>query len=231
MKNLQAKDLAAYIDHTLLKPESTETDLRRLCAEARELSFFAVCVNSSYVPLVTQELQGSSVKVVSVIGFPLGAMASAVKAQEAEYALKNGADEIDMVLPLGFLKAGNMARVREDIATVAQVCKQHCLKVILETGLLTMDEKKTGCRLSVEAGAHFVKTCTGFAVGKAEISDIQLMRQIVGPHFGVKASGGIKSTESAIALIQAGANRLGTSSGPALVKNQIQNQNSGPSGY
>lgn len=216
-------DLAKYIDHTLLKADASSADLLKLCQEAREFGFFGVCVNSSHVEFVVRELAGSAVQVISVIGFPLGVMATESKAQEAEYALSQGATEIDMVLHLGAMRDKNYSRVRSDIKAVAEVCKSHILKVILETGLLNQDEKRIGCELSVEAGAQFVKTCTGFSNGKAEIADIELMRRIVGANIGVKASGGIKTTEAATALILAGANRLGTSSGPALVKNeQIQ---------
>lgn len=221
-----AKELARFIDHTLLKPDAGEADLRKLCAEAREHRFFGVCVNSAHVPLVARELKGADVRTVSVIGFPLGAMDTRAKAFEAELALKGGAAEIDMVLALGAMKEKNFARVEEDIAAVAAVCKDHVLKVILETVFLTDEEKRIACELSRKAGAHFVKTCTGFAGGGATISDIALMREAVGPDFGVKASGGIKTTAAAIALVDAGANRLGTSSGVAL----IQGQAAGP-GY
>lgn len=220
MNHLNSQDLAPYIDHTLLKPEATEHDLEKICHEAIQLHFFGVCVNSAHVPFVTQKLQGTKVKTVSVVGFPLGAMASGPKASEADWALRAGASEIDMVLNIGWMKQKAFDRVKSDIAAVASVCRNHVLKVILETGLLTDEEKKIACQLSVEAGAHFVKTCTGFAVGKAEVADIRLMRSIVGASVGVKASGGIKTADAAWALIDAGANRLGTSSGPALVANQ-----------
>lgn len=221
-----AKELARFIDHTLLKPDASENDLRKMCTEAREHGFFGVCVNSMHVPFVVQELKGSSVQIVSVVGFPLGAMDTRAKAFEAELALKNGAREIDMVIDIGAMKEKNFNRAEKDIAAIAAVCKDHTLKVILETVFLTDEEKRIACTLTRNAGAHFVKTCTGFAGGGATISDIALMREVVGADFGVKASGGIKTTAAAIALIDAGATRLGTSSGVAL----IQGQAAGP-GY
>lgn len=221
---MNAKELAPFIDHTLLKPDASEADLRKICAEARECGFFGVCVNSSHVPLVATELQGTQVVVVSVVGFPLGAMASAAKAFEAEWALKAGATEIDMVLPIGAMKEKNFDRVKQDIGEVAKVCGPRALKVILETIFLTDEEKRIACEISRDAGAKFVKTCSGFAGGGATISDIALMREAVGPDFGVKASGGIKTTAAAIALIDAGANRLGTSSGVALISGQAAGQ-------
>lgn len=211
------KNLAAWIDHTLLRPEASQDEVRKLCLEAKNFGFFGVCVNSSHVKLAAAELSGSTPKLVSVIGFPLGVATSSSKAFEAAEALASGAHEIDMVIHIGALKEGRYDFVRKDIAEVVKACGGKTLKVILETGLLDNDEKKIGCQLSVEAGANFVKTCTGFSTGKAEIADIRLMRQIVGPNIGVKASGGIKTSEAAWALIDAGATRLGTSSGPALV--------------
>lgn len=209
--------LHQFIDHTLLKPEAREVDIRRLCQEALQFDFFGVCVNSSFVSLAARELSSARPRVISVVGFPLGAMMTRAKAFEAELALAAGAHEIDMVLPIGALKDGNYSRVKSDIRDVAEVCQNHILKVILETGLLTEEEKRVACELSVEAGANFVKTCTGFAKGQAEVADILFMRQIVGPQIGVKASGGIKTPEQAQRFIEAGANRLGTSSGPALI--------------
>lgn len=213
-------NLAAAIDHTLLKPEATSEMIRKLCQEAIDCQFFGVCVNSSWVPLATSLLQGRSAKTVAVIGFPLGAAAAASKAFEAEWCVRQGAAEIDMVLHLGAMKEKNWSFVKDDIAQVVRASQGASVKVILETGLLSAEEKRIGCRLSVEAGAHFVKTCTGFNVGAATVEDIALMRESVGLAFGVKASGGIKTPAQALALIEAGANRLGTSSGVALVQGQ-----------
>lgn len=212
--------LASYIDHTLLKPEASKDQILLTCQEALEHQFFGVCVNSSWVPTVVEALKGAKVATVAVIGFPLGAMSSRAKSFEAEWCVKAGAQEIDMVLHLGALKEKNFARVQSDIAEVVKGCGSAQLKVILETGLLTNDEKKAACELAVNAGAHFVKTCTGFNLGSATVEDIKLMREVVGPQFGVKASGGIKTQAQALALIEAGATRLGTSSGVQLVKNE-----------
>lgn len=213
-------NLAAAIDHTLLKPEATSEQIRKLCQEAIDCQFFGVCVNSSWVPLAASLLKGQKQKTVAVVGFPLGAMTSKAKAFEAEWCATQGAAEIDMVLHLGAVKEKNWSLAKEDIAAVVRASQSARVKVILETGLLTNEEKKTACELTVEAGAHFVKTCTGFNVGAATVEDIALMRQTVGPKFGVKASGGIKTPAQAIALIEAGADRLGTSSGVALVQGQ-----------
>jgi deoxyribose-phosphate aldolase len=212
-------NLAAYIDHTLLKPEASSDQIQKFCQEALSHGFSGVCVNSSWVPMVVGHLKQSLVKTVAVIGFPLGAMNSSSKAFEAEWCVKHGAAEIDMVLHLGALKEKNFDFVRTDISEVVRAAGAAALvKVILETGLLNQEEKKAACELTVEAGAHFVKTCTGFNVGSATVDDIRLMRETVGPKFGVKASGGIKSAAQAQALIEAGANRLGTSSGVLLVQ-------------
>ncbi len=212
--------LASYIDHTLLKPEAQSDHILKLCQEAREAKFFGVCVNSSWVPTAVAALQGSPVQTVSVIGFPLGAMSTRAKAFEAEEAARAGATEIDMVLAIGALKEKNYSYVENDIREVVKACGPAKLKVILETGLLNQDEKKIACELSVKSGAHFVKTCTGFSIGSATIDDIKLMREIVGPHVGVKASGGIKTPQQALALIEAGATRIGTSSGLLLIQGQ-----------
>ncbi len=209
-------NFALYIEHTLLKPETREGDIRKLCAEAITHSFFGVCVNSSYIALAKSVLKNQS-KVVSVVGFPLGACATKTKASETADAVENGADEIDMVIHLGFLKDQRRADVINDIRSVVEAAQGQPVKVILETGLLTQDEKILACHLARDAGAHFVKTCTGFASGQAEVSDIQLMHSLVGAGMGVKASGGVRTPEKALALIQAGATRLGTSSGVQLV--------------
>lgn len=209
-------NLARMIDHTLLKPESTLAQIHKLCQEARDHHFFSVCVNSTWVTTAVAELKGSEVKTVAVIGFPLGAMATAAKAFEADWCVRHGAAEIDMVINLGALKDRNLDLVEQDIASVVKAAAGAPVKVILETGLLTQEEKRLACQAAVRAQAHFVKTCTGFSVGSATAEDVQLMRQEVGPQMGVKASGGIKSAEQAELLIEAGADRLGTSSGVAL---------------
>lgn len=213
-------NLAPYIDHTLLKPEATSEQIQKLCQEAVENRFFGVCVNSSRVPEAVRHLKGSEARVVAVVGFPLGASSEATKAFEAEWCVKQGAAEIDMVLNLGALKERNLDLAREDIRAVVRASGPAPVKVILETGLLNQEEKRIACRLSVEAGARFVKTCTGFNIGSATVEDIQLMREAVGPSFGVKASGGIKTPSMAQALIEAGATRLGTSSGLLLIQGQ-----------
>lgn len=212
--------IAKYIDHTLLKPEASTEAILKTCEEAIQFGFFGVCVNSSFISLVAQKLQGTSVASVAVIGFPLGAMSTAVKSFEADFCARNGAKEIDMVLNIGKLKEKDYAAVQSDITQVVRASGEAIVKVILETALLTNEEKEIACKISVDAGAKFVKTCTGFGGGGATVEDIQLMRRIVGPNIGVKASGGIKSREMAEALIKAGANRLGTSSGVALVQGQ-----------
>lgn len=212
--------LAQYIDHTLLKPEASTEAILRTCEEAIQFGFFGVCVNSSFISLVSQKLLGSNVIPVAVIGFPLGAMSTAAKAFEADHCARNGAREIDMVLHIGKLKEKDYTAVQSDITQVVRASGEALVKVILETALLTNEEKEVACRISVDAGAKFVKTCTGFGGGGATVEDIQLMRRTVGPNIGVKASGGIKSRELAEALIRAGANRLGTSSGIALVQGQ-----------
>lgn len=211
-------NVSEYIDHTLLKPEATSDQIRQICAEAKTHGFFGVCVNSYWIPLVSEVLKDSDVSPVAVVGFPLGAMATQIKADEALWCRDHGALEIDMVLNIGRLKEGNFASVEEDIRAVVKSVSTLPVKVILETSFLTDEEKTKACKLAVRAGAHFVKTSTGFGGGGATIEDIILMRKAVGPKIGVKASGGIKNLEQAIALIEAGANRLGTSSGVSLVQ-------------
>jgi deoxyribose-phosphate aldolase len=212
--------LASMIDQTNLRPEATPDQIIRLCQEAREFRFAAAVVNPAYVELASSELTGSDVKVASVVGFPLGATLSSVKRFEAGEALKLGAGEIDMVLNLGALKSGNRALVESDIRSVEEVTHERggLLKVILETGLLSEDEKKLACELSASAGADFVKTSTGFLGGGATVADVRLMRRIVGPNLGVKASGGIRTAADAKAMIEAGANRIGTSSGVKIME-------------
>ncbi len=212
-----SETMASYIDHTLLKPEATEEQVLMLCTEARKHNFYSVCINSSYVSVAARALQGSAVKVCAVVGFPLGAVTTATKAFEAREAVANGATEIDMVIHVGALKSGNEKYVADDIAAVVKAAGGNIVKVIIETGLLTDEEKITACRLAGQAGAHFVKTSTGFGPGGATIADIQLMRETVGAHLGVKASGGVRTPEAARQMIDAGASRIGTSSGIAIV--------------
>ncbi|MFN7453426.1 MAG: deoxyribose-phosphate aldolase [Pseudobdellovibrionaceae bacterium] len=212
------QNLASYIDHTLLKPEVTPDQIETLCREAAEHRFFGVCVNSCYIALAKKSLTGTSVKVVSVVGFPLGVMETSAKAFEAQRAVQLGADEIDMVINVGHFKAGNFNYVKDDIKAVVTAAQGKPVKVILETSLLNEEQKRKACELSVDAGAHFVKTSTGFGGGGATKEDILLMRSVVGPKLGVKASGGVKNTEQAWEMIKAGATRLGTSSGVQLVQ-------------
>lgn len=212
------RDLAPYIDHTLLKPGATEADILRLCDEARTYGFYAVCVNPYWVRTAAKRLEGTPVKVCTVIGFPLGATPTAVKVYETKQALSDGANEVDMVLNIGALKSGHESAVRDDIAAVVQAVEGKALvKVILETGLLTDEEKALACRLAKEAGAHYVKTSTGFGPGGATVADVRLMREVVGAEMGVKASGGVRDAQTARAMIGAGATRIGTSSGVAIV--------------
>jgi len=212
-----ASDLAGMIDHTLLKPEATPEDVRKLCEEARQYGFASVCVNSSHVPRARAHLGGSQVMVCAVVGFPLGAMAPGAKAFEAREAVRNGASEIDMVMNIGALKDGDYALVQEDISKVVVASRPAKVKVILETGMLTDEEKVAACTLAKLAGAHFVKTSTGFGKGGATAADVALMRRVVGGGMGVKASGGIKTQEDAVNMLRAGANRLGCSAGVAIV--------------
>ncbi len=212
------KALAALIDHTLLKPEATEAEVRKLCQEARDYQFCSVCVNTSWVSRCRDLLRGSGVKVCCVVGFPLGAMESRSKAYETREAIANGADEIDMVVNIGALKSRDLALVEKDIRAVVQAARNKVTKVILETGLLTDEEKVLACQIAKKASATFVKTSTGFAKGSAATAeDIALMRRTVGPRMGVKASGGVRSLADARKMIEAGATRIGTSSGVAIV--------------
>jgi deoxyribose-phosphate aldolase len=212
------QEIAKLIDHTLLKPTATEDDIRRVCDEARAHGFASVCVNTSFVPIVAESLKGSSVKTCAVVGFPLGAMATKSKALETNQAIADGADEIDMVIHLGHMLAGNHDYVREDIRAVVTAAQGRLVKVIIETVVLDDAQKRTACRIAVDAGAAFVKTCTGFAGGGATVEDIALMRETVGPDIGVKASGGIRDAAGAVALVKAGATRLGASAGVAIVQ-------------
>ncbi|HEM3680921.1 TPA: deoxyribose-phosphate aldolase [Streptococcus suis] len=209
--------LNKFIDHTILKPETTQEHVEKILSEAKEYDFASVCVNPTWVSLAAESLKDSDVKVCTVIGFPLGANTSAVKAFETKDAIANGADEIDMVINVGALKAGNDALVLDDIKAVVDASGDKLVKVIIEACLLTDDEKVRACQLSKEAGADYVKTSTGFSTGGATVADVALMRKTVGPDMGVKASGGARSYEDAIAFIEAGASRIGASSGVAIM--------------
>lgn len=212
-------NILGMIDHTILKPEATKDMVEILCKEAMDHKFAAVCVNPYYVKLCKEILKDSNVKVATVVGFPLGANTKEVKALETIDAIKNGADEIDMVINIGALKAKDYSVVKEDIEAVMEASKDKAIvKVIIETCLLTEEEKIKACELSMEAGAHFVKTSTGFSTGGATIEDVKLMKSIVGDNLEVKASGGVRDLESAKRMIEAGATRLGTSSGVKIAK-------------
>lgn len=211
-------ELAPYIDHTLLKPEATIEDIIALCREASEHQFAAVCVNPVFVGLAAHLLAGTEVKVATVVGFPLGATPSAVKAFETKTAIEAKADEIDMVMNIGAAKSGQWQAVTEDIRQVVEAADSHVVKVIIETGLLTDSEKRQACQAIIAAGAHYVKTSTGFGPGGATVEDIELFYEEVGHQVAIKASGAIRTREQAIALITAGANRIGTSVGVKLLQ-------------
>ncbi len=213
-----------YIDHTLLKPYAGRADIERLCAEAKEYKFASVCVNPCNVALAKDLLAGSPVKVCTVIGFPLGANTTAVKTAEVEDALRNGCDEFDMVINIGALKDGRHAYVENEIRSVVKAAAGHCVKVIIETGLLTDDEKAAATRLACKAGAGFVKTCTGFSEGVATAEDVALLKANCTGSVKVKASSGIRSYADAVKLIEAGAERLGTSAGIRIVSGQNPEQ-------
>jgi len=213
--------LASLIDHTLLKPDATREQVEQLCREAAQFCFASVCVNPNWVPLCRQMLRGSGVKVCTVVGFPLGAHAPDVKAYEARRAVEQGAEEVDMVINIGALKSKDYALVEQDIRGVVQASGPGVVvKVIIETSLLTREEKIMASSLAKAAGAHYVKTSTGFAGGGATVEDVLLMRETVGPEIGVKASGGIKNQEDAKALVAAGATRLGASAGVKIVRGE-----------
>ena len=208
-----------YIDHTLLKPEATVEQIEQICKEAREYGFASVCVNPYHVSLVNKNLKGTKVKTCAVIGFPLGANTTELKVFEARQAIKDGAQEVDMVMNIGALKGQQYSIVEEDIANIVKVAREKALvKVILECCLLTDQEKIKACEIAARAGANFVKTSTGFSSGGATIQDVKLMRRVVGDDIGVKASGGIRDYDTAIAMIEAGANRIGASSSITIVK-------------
>lgn len=211
-------NIAKYIDHTILKPEATTEDVKRLCKEAREYNFASVCVNGCYAKLVSTELAGTEVKTCVVVGFPLGAMTKEAKAFETTQAIENGATEIDMVINVGALKEKNYEFLKEDIEAVVNASKGKALvKVIIETCLLTDEEKVKACEIAKEAKADFVKTSTGFSTGGATKEDIALMRKTVGPESGVKASGGVRDFKTAMDMINAGASRIGASASIAIV--------------
>lgn len=212
-------DLASYIDHTLLRPAATGPEIDRLCEEARRYNFAAVCVNPVWVRRARENLRGSKVGIASVVGFPLGANASEIKVMEARRALREGAREIDMVINVGLLKEGDYEGVRQDIARVVDACREvgAVCKVIIEAGLLTDEEKVMACKMAREAKADYVKTSTGFGAGGATVYDVALMRETVGPAMGVKASGGIKTSEDAEQMIAAGATRIGASAGISII--------------
>ena len=214
---MDKKTIAAMIDHTLLKPEAMPEQIEKLCAEAAAYHFASVCVNPVYIPLAAKRLQGTGVKVCCVVGFPLGAIAPEQKAAEAASCAAMGAEELDMVIHVGAAKAGDWALVQRDIEGVVKAAAGRTVKVILETCLLTDEEKRKACLAAKAAGAHFVKTSTGFSTGGATAADIALMRKTVGPEMGVKASGGIRDYDAAMAMIEAGANRIGASAGIAIV--------------
>lgn len=226
---MEAQAITKLIDHTLLKPDATPAQIEKLCAEALEYGFASVCVNSVYVPLAAQKLAGSAVKVCTVVGFPLGAMATPAKVAETRIAIEAGAQEVDMVIHIGALKAEELSDFADDIAQVVAECqlKGVICKVIIETALLTDDEKVIACRIAQQAGADFVKTSTGFNGGGATVHDVQLMREAVGPEMGVKASGGVRNYADAIAMIEAGATRIGASSGIAIVTGATDASSSG----
>jgi len=212
--------IAKLIDHTLLKPDATRDDIRRVCAEARKYGFASVCLNSYWVPLAARELAGTGVKVCTEAGFPLGACATSVKVAEAEQAVRDGAQEVDMVINVGALRSGDLNAVKDDIQAVAGACHRHgaILKVILETALLDDMQKAVACALAKMANADFVKTSTGFGPAGATAEDVALMRKVVGPEMGVKAAGGIRTLEDLKKMTAAGATRIGASASVKIVE-------------
>ncbi len=218
---MMTQSVASMIDHTLLKPETVEEQIVKLCQEADEYRFASVCVQPVWVEKAAELLKNAEAKVCTVVGFPLGANTPEVKAFETENAIQNGADEIDMVLNIGALKQGNLELVERDMRAVQEAAQGKALtKVILETCLLTDEEKTAACKIAVKAGLDFVKTSTGFSTGSATVEDVALMRRAVGDQAGVKASGGVRSLEDAKAMIEAGATRIGASAGVAIVKGE-----------
>lgn len=221
---MNAKQIAHYIDHTALTAEKTDADILKLCDEAIEHQFFSVCINSCHIPLAKQKLAGSNVKICTVVGFPLGANLSSIKAFETQEAIAAGANEIDMVINVGWIKSNKWSAVKEDIQTVLNACNGTPLKVILETCLLTKEEIVQACKICKALKVAFVKTSTGFNKGGATVEDVALMKHTVGD-IGVKASGGIRDTQTAIAMIKAGATRIGASAGIAIIHG-VQDSNS-----
>jgi len=226
MMQFTPKELAGFIDHTLLKPEATERDIITLCRQACDFGFAAVCINPCYVTLACRELEKSPVNTCAVIGFPLGACDPAVKAFEAAAAVHAGASEIDVVMNIGFFKSGLVRQAKDDLERVVRAARHErervIVKVILETCLLTDEEKVMACRMAVAAGADFVKTSTGFNKTGALVSDVILLRQSAGPGIGVKAAGGIRDLATVLSMLEAGANRIGSSSGVAII-NELRN--------
>lgn len=212
------KNVAAIIDHTLLKAEATEKDILKCCEEAKKYGFASVCIHPCHIKLAAEALNGSTVKIATVVGFPLGANLSSVKAFEAARAVEDGADELDMVINICALKQGNADYVESDIRAVVEAAKGAIVKVILENCYLTREEKILACKLCKKAGAHFVKTSTGLASAGALVEDVALMRETVGREMGVKAAGGIRTLASLKAMVEAGANRIGTSSGVKIIE-------------
>ncbi|NND14984.1 MAG: deoxyribose-phosphate aldolase [Eudoraea sp.] len=212
-------NLASFIDHTLLHPTATEADIVKLCEEADSNGFFGVCVNSCYVRLAAEELSGSKAQIASVIGFPLGAMSTQAKIAEANYCLDEGADELDMVMNLGFLKSSSVQTVVNEIKSIKKVVGNKVLKVILETAYLSTDEILLASTLSKDAGADFIKTSTGFGPGGATFEAVKIMKEVAGDSMRIKASGGIRDAETAMQYIALGASRIGTSSGVAMLQN------------
>ncbi|SHE71644.1 deoxyribose-phosphate aldolase [Marinitoga hydrogenitolerans DSM 16785] len=221
--SLTPKDVAKYIDHTILKATTTPKDIKRICKEAKDYHFFSVCVNPVYVPLAKEELKGTDVKVATVIGFPLGSNSIDVKAYETDIALNDGADEFDMVINVGMLKAEEYNYIYDEIKAVVEAAQGKTVKVIIETCYLTTEEKIAACVISKEAGAHFVKTSTGFGTGGATVEDVALMKFVVGEALKVKASGGVRSFEDAEKMIKVGAERIGASSGVKIVSGEKSN--------
>lgn len=217
---MESENIAKTIDHTLLRPDASIQQIQQLCQEAILHNFYSVCVNPAYVATCSEILEGSDVKICTVVGFPLGANTIAIKAQEAHRAITDGAHEIDMVINIGALKSQKHLLVEEDIRYVVEAAESRIVKVIIETSLLTTEEKILACQIATKAGANFVKTSTGFSGGGATVDDVILMKNSIDSHMQVKASGGIKNLEQARALLEAGATRLGTSSGIAIINNQ-----------
>lgn len=209
--------LEDFIDHTNLRPTATIADIQKLCEEAKSYNFYAVCVNGCYVPIAKEALKNTPVKVAAVIGFPLGAMSTKAKVFEATDCIGNGADEIDMVINIGWLKSKLYDAVREEIKAIKEAIGHNVLKVIIETCYLTEEEKEIACALAIEGQADFVKTSTGFGTGGATFEDVKLMKKIVGRKAKIKASGGVKDKETALKYIEMGVSRIGTSSGPNLI--------------